>query len=118
MSLASVFSKIMGSIIRNAIVSHMMKDDIIFDAQHGFVPRRSCLSQLLICMEDWTSMLEKREAFDVIYTDFSKAFDSVPHQRLLIKLRGIGISGYIVNWIKPFITGRTQCVSVEGEMSN
>ena len=52
------------------------------------------------------------------YTDFSKAFDSVPHQRLLIKLRTSGISGYIVNWIKSFITGITQCVSVEGEMSN
>ena len=108
----------MESIIRDAIVSHMMKHDIISDAQHGFVPGRSCLSQLLLCMVDWTSMLDKREAFDVIYTDFPKAFDSVPHQGLLIKLRNIGISGYILNWIKSFITGRSQCVSVEGEMPN
>ena len=73
-SLTSVISKIMESIIWDAIVSHMMKHDIISDAQHGFVPGRNCLSQLLICREDWTSMLEKRKAFDVIYIDFSKAF--------------------------------------------
>ena len=117
-SLTSVISKIMESIIRDAIVSHMMKHDIISDAQHGFVPGRNCLSQLLICREDWTSMLEKRKAFDVIYTDFSKAFDSVPHQRLHMKLHNIGIRGYILKWIKSFLTGRIQCVSVEGEISN
>ena len=103
----SVFSKIMESIIRDAIVPHMMKHDIIFNVQHLFVPVYSCLSQLVVCMEDWTSMLDKREAFH-----------SVSHQRLLIKLRNIGISGYILNWIKSFITGRTQCVGVEVEMSN
>ena len=117
-SLTSVISKIMESIIRDAIVSHMMKHDVISDAQHGFVPGRNCLSQLLICMEDWTSMLEKRKAFDVIYTDFSKAFDSVPHQRLHMKSHNIGISGYILKWIKSFLTGRIQCVNVEGEISN
>ena len=52
----------------------MMKHDIS-DA-HGFVPGHNCLSELLMCMEDWTSMLEKRREFDVIYTDFPKAFDS------------------------------------------
>ena len=108
----------MESIIRDAIVSHMMKHDIISEAQHGFVPGRNCLSHLLICMEDWTSMLEKRKAFDVIYTDFSKAFDSVPHQRLHMKLHNIGIRGYILKWIKSFLTGRIQWVSVEGEISN
>ena len=116
-SLTSVISKIMESIIRDAIISHMTDHDLISDAQHGFVPGRNCLTQLLICMEDWTSMLEKREVFDLIYTDFSKAFDSVPHQRLYIKLHNIGIGGHILKWIKSLLTGRTQCVSVEGEIS-
>ena len=57
-------------------------------------------------MEDWTLMLERKEAFDVIYTDFSKAFDSVPHQRLQIKLYNIGICGYVLKWIKSLLTGR------------
>ena len=117
-SLASVFSRIMEFMISDAIISHMTKHHIISDAPHGFVPGRGCLLQLLIFMEDWTGMLDKMEAFDVIYTDYSKAFDYVPDQSLLIKLRNIGISGYLLNWIKSFITGRTQCVSVEGEMSN
>ena len=116
-SLTSVISKIMESIIRDAIISHMTDNDLISDAQHGFVPGRNCLTQLLICMEDWTNMLEKREVFDLIYTDFSKAFDSVPHQRLYIKLHNIGIRGHILKWIKSLLTGRTQCVSVEGEIS-
>ena len=107
-SLTSVISKLMESIIRDAIVSHMMEHDIISDAQHGFVPGRTCLSHLLMCMEDWTSMLEKREVFDVIYTDFSKAFDSVPHQRLHMKLHNIGTRGYILKWIKSSLTGRIQ----------
>ena len=63
-------------------------------------------------------MLERKEAFNVIYTDFSKAFDSVPHQRLQIKLYNIGIHGYILKWIKSLLTGRTQCVNVEGDFSN
>ena len=89
------WASLLSSIIRDAIVSHMVKLDLISDAQHGFVPGRNCLTQLLICMEDWTLMLERKEAFDVIYTDFSKAFDSVPHQRLQIKLYNIGIRGYV-----------------------
>ena len=69
-------------------------------------------------MEEWTDLLERGEAFDVIYTDFAKAFDSVPHERLIIKLRNIGISGNILNWLRSFLSGRKQCVSVEGKMSN
>ena len=69
-------------------------------------------------MEDWTHMLERKEAFDVIYIDFSKAFDSVPHQRLQIKLYNIGIRGYVLKCIKSLLTGRTQCVNVERDFSN
>ena len=90
-SITSIISKVMESIVRDAILSHMIKDNILSDPQHGFVPGRDCMTQMLLCLEDWTTMLEENEVFDVIYTDFAKAFDSVAHQRLLVKLESIGI---------------------------
>ena len=54
----------------------------------------------------------------MIYTDFSKAFDSVAHARLLVKLENIGITGDILIWIKSFLGGRTQCVNVERVLSD
>ena len=87
----------MESIVRDALVSHLMNNKLIADPQHGFVPGRDCITQLLVCMEEWTNMIENGMCFDVIYTDFSKAFDSVPHERLFIKLESLGIKGDILN---------------------
>ena len=50
------------------------------DAQHGFVPGRDCITQLLICIEEWSEMLERGKTFGVVYTDFAYAFNSVPPQ--------------------------------------
>ena len=72
------------------------------------------MNEIPECMEEWTEMVEKGNAFDVIYTDFSKAFDSVPHERLLAKLRSIGIKGKLLSWIRSFLQDRIQCVSIKG----
>ena len=117
-SITSVVSKIMESIVRDEIVAHMMKHNLLTNDQHGFVPGRDCITQLLLCLEVWTNMIENGVAFDVIYTDFAKAFDSVAHERLLLKLENIGIKGDLLNWIRYFLSGRTQCVSVDRVMSN
>ena len=109
-SITSIISKVMESIVRDRIVEHLMKHSILANDQHGFVPGRDCITQLLLCLEEWTSMVEKAEIFDVIYTDFSKAFDSVAHERLLRKLGNYGIKGNFLKWIRSFLTGRTQCV--------
>ena len=108
----------MEAIIRDRILLHLIENKIIADEQHGFVPGRDCMTQLLLCLEDWTSMIERGEAFDVIYTDFSKAFDSVAHERLLKKLKSIGITGNLLSWIKSFLKNRTQCVKVDGAKSD
>ena len=99
-SMTSVISKIMESIVRDAIVDHLVRNNLLNDDQHGFVPGRDCITQLLLCIEEWTQLVEENLAFDVIYTDFAKAFDSVPHERLFIKLKSLGIQGDILNWIK------------------
>ena len=70
-SITSVVSKLMESIVRDTIMAHMMKNNLITDNQHGFVPGRNCITQLLVCLDDWTSVMESSEEFDVIYTDFS-----------------------------------------------
>ena len=55
---------------------------------------------------------------DVIYLDFQKTFDKVPHQRLFLKLKAQGISNYVINWIEKWLTHRKQRVIVDGEISN
>ena len=92
------------------IVDHMNEANLFADCQHGFRKHRSCMTQLLQVIEDFSLYLENKEPFDVLYLDFKKAFDSVPHQRLLVKLRGYGICGNLLNWISDFLTNRTQRV--------
>ena len=82
-SLTSVLCKIFESIIRESVIEHMVRNGLIAEEQHGFVPNRNCMTNLLTAVEDWSSMIDKGMAFDLIYTDFSKAFDSVPHERIL-----------------------------------
>ena len=96
----------------------MVKNDLFSKYQHGFVPLRDCMTNLLMCMEKWTAILEGEDSVDVIYTDFSKAFDSVPHQRLLRKLESMGFSGNILQWIRSFLSNRSQRVRVEDEFSS
>ena len=117
-SITSIICKLMESIIRDNIVTHMGQNDIISKKQHGFIPNRNCMTNLLTCMEKWTQMLENGEPIDIIYTDFAKAFDRVPHQRLLQKMKALGIIGNTLNWVKSFLSGRRQQVRVENEFSS
>ena len=98
----------MESILRKKILLHPIRNKVLSDCQHGFLPGRHCSTQLLLCLENWSKMIG--EPFDVIYTDFSKAFDSVAHQRLLWKLENLWICRDVLNWVKSFLSGRTPLV--------
>ena len=87
----------MEKIIRDAIVKHMKENDLFSKAQHGFIKGKSCVTQLLEFLEDITQAIDNGEDVDVVYLDFCKAFDKVPHKRLLKKLHGYGIRGKIYN---------------------
>ena len=76
-------------------------------AQHGFVTGRSCSTQLLELMEDLTETLDSNGDVDIIYLDFKKAFDKVPHKHLLKKLKGYDIQGKVHSWIKEFFGEKT-----------
>lgn len=108
----------MESIIRDKIVEHMVQNNLFSDKQHGFVPLRNCITNLLFCIENWSSLIEEGSPIDVIYTDFAKAFDRVPHLRLLQKIKNLGIRGRTLSWIKAFLTNRVQQVKVEDEYSS
>ena len=86
-------------------MKHLEENNLIDYKQHGFRHGRSTLTNLLTYMETLTEAMDCQEPVDVNYLDCRKAFDTVPHARLLIKLRAYGISGKILNWIKK-LSGR------------
>ena len=107
----------MESIIRDNIMTHMTKYNLFCDEQHGFVPGRSCMTQPLVTLDDWTELLDQGLPVDAIYLDFKKAFDTVPHERLLLKAESYGIQGDVLQWLRAFLVGRKQRVSVNGQVS-
>ena len=116
-SLTSIVCKLFESIIRDRIVYFLEENQLISSHQHGFRSGHSCTTQLLELMEDFTDFYEMEIPFDCIYLDFAKAFDRVPHQRVLTKLYNIGIRGHLLNWIKDFLYGREQRVVVNNTFS-
>ena len=86
--------------------------------KHRFRASRSCESQLLITINDIAKSMNAGEQMDAILLDFSKAFDKVPHQRLILKLRHYVIRGNLLDWIEDFLSERTQRVLVEGQHSS
>ena len=96
-SLTSVIGKTLESLIRDKLVQHMMNQQLMSDCQHGFTPNRSCMTQLLCAIEEITSILDSGNPIDIVYLDFCKAFDSVPHERLLKKLSAYGIGENLIH---------------------
>merc|ERR1711888_508941 len=117
-ALTSHIVKIFEKVLRNHIVAHLEENGLLNPGQHGFRTGRSCLSQLLAHFETITQILEDGDNVDVIYLDFSKAFDKVDFLVTLRKIKHLGISGNIGKWIYSFLTGRTQCVIVNGMRSD
>ena len=116
-SLTSVPGKLMERIMRDAVLQYMNNNNLFSSAQHGFIKGKSCTSQLLEFLEDVSQALDEGEDAVVIYLDFKKAFDKVPHRRLLVKLQGYGIQGKVLDWIQEFLTERKQRVVINGSES-
>ena len=100
------------------MVEFLVKHKLINTSQHGFLKARSCLTNLLCFFEEITKWVDDGSPVDVVYLDFQKAFDKVPHQRLLLKLKAHGIGNDVINWIEKWPTHRKQRVIVDGDISN
>ena len=116
--MTSVPCKIMERIIRDKIVDHLETNNLLSRHQHGFRSNRSCLTQLLEYFTEIHDIIDSGNPVDAIYLDCKKAFDTVPHKRLIKKLESYGIVGKVLNWIKSFLNGRSQKVIVKGVSSD
>jgi hypothetical protein len=117
-SLTSIIGKLLETIITNYIVDFLETNELIVNSQHGFRRNRSCVTNLLDFFNYMFEKYDENKSIDIIYLDFKKAFDKVPHQRLLLKLYAIGIRGKVYNWILNWLTNRQQRVVLHGICSD
>ena len=116
-TLTSVCCKVLEHIIHSHVITHLDNNNLLSPYQHGFRKSRSCESQLIITLQDLANSVNTNKRVDAVLLDFAKAFDRVPHQRLLQKLEWYGIKGAVHNWVKDFLHLRTQKVIVNGHSS-
>ena len=96
--------------LTNWWASCLILNQLFTSHQHGFLSNHSTATNLLEFTHDWVLSLQSHIYIDIIYIDFSRAFDSTVFSKLLHKLRIYSIDGKLHNWIRNFIAGRQQCV--------
>ena len=116
-SLTCIASKVLEHIIHSHIMKYFERCNILSDVQHGFRAKRSTVSQLICAIHEMSSAINKDTSIHAVILDFEKAFDKVPHQRLLKKLQSYGIEGSLLKWLQSFLIGRCQSVVCEGEIA-
>lgn len=109
-SLTCILCKVYEKLLRKHILQHVSEQ--VSSSQHGFVQGKSCLSNLLETVEAVANYLDSGRDADIVYLDFCKAFDSVPHSRLLVKLQSFGITGNTLAIIKDFLSNRWMTIKV------
>ena len=117
-SLTSITCKLLEHIIHSNIMQHFDQHRILCDNQHGFRKKRSCETQLLSTVQEIASSTAKGQQVDIILLDFAKAFDKVPHTRLLHKLDHYGVRDNVKRWIESFLSQREQQVILDGVRSD
>ena len=114
MSLTSVICKLLERLIKD----HMM-DFLVIKSISTWIPKaRSCLTNMLCFLKKICKWIEERSPVDIIYLDFQKALDKVPHQRLLLKLKSHGIGEGTIDWMEQWLTDRRHRIVVDGEVSH
>ena len=117
-SLTCIASKVLEHIIHSHIMKHLEQYSILTDVQHGFRAKRSTVTQLILTIHDMAKTIQDNKSVHAAVLDFSKAFDKVPHKRLIIKLQYYGIRGPLLNWFESFLTNRSQTVVCDGKHSD
>ena len=117
-SLTSIVCKIMEGLVKDNIMAHLTKHKLITKNQHGFVKNKNCTTNLLESMDFITHLISQGIPVDIFYADFAKAFDKVPHKKLIAKLKSYGINDETVQWIQAFLADRVQRVVLGNTSSN
>ncbi len=115
-SLTCILCKVFEKVVRNHVMEHFLP--FVSDSQHGFLKGKSCLSNLFECFDKIDEILDDGGDVDILYLDFQKAFDTVPHKHLIHKLKKYGITGKTLDIITDFLSGRTFRVKVGDTMSD
>lgn len=116
-SLLCILSKVLESIITPQIVKHIKNNNLACRQQHGFTKGKSTTTNLLEALNIWSEAMMHDIPIDILFLDYAKAFDSVPHKRLLKQVQSFGINGQALEWINSFLTNRRQQVRANGELS-
>ena len=121
-SFTPVVCKQLGHVIVGYSRQDWDKNDWIYEKQHGFRPEYSCESQVITVCQDIADCLDEAVGIDAIIIDFSKVFDLVPHNRLLMKLEASGVDLRIVKWVKgipsrSYTKGQIRRVTIQGSQS-
>jgi len=117
-SQTSIFCKLLERVVVADVTAYLLRKGLINKHQHGFVNGRSTTTNLLESLSDWTFAIDNKATQTVIYVDFSKAFDSVSHPKLITKLTGYGIYGELLQLIINFLSDRVQKTRVGNCMSS
>ena len=117
-SLTSIVCKILEKIIREKMFHHLVTNKLISDSQHGFIKGKSCLTNLIEFFENIINWNDENNPIDCIYLDISRAFDTVAHRKLIMKLKKYGFGEKLITWIKNWLLNRKQRVILNGEKSN
>jgi len=104
----SQICKLIESIIRDSVVNYLEENALILGSRHNFRHGRSSMTNLLTFLDTVTSMIDSGNNVDVIFMDFAKAFDRVPHVLQGCKLESHGITGKLHEWIMNWLSGRNQ----------
>ncbi len=117
-SITCVCSKILESHVKDSLLSYLYRNNLINPSQHGFLKRHSSSTNLLESLNDWSLAIDSSKRVGVAYIDFSRAFDSVCHSKLLHKLSWLGVGGSLLAWISSFLSNRAQRTKVGGSRSS
>ena len=103
----------MEAINKDQLMLYLLSKGLISKQQHAFIAKHSTVTNLLECTHDWAVAMHDRLSVDTIYVDFSRAFDSLVHSKLIFKLSGSGISDSLLQWIGAFLSCRFRSVIID-----
>ncbi|CAM4373646.1 unnamed protein product [Caretta caretta] len=108
----------MGQVLKESILKHFDERKVIRNSQHGFTREKSCLTNLIAFYDEITDSVDEGKAVDMLFLDFSKAFDTVSHSILVSKLKKYGLDEWTIRWVQSWLDCRAQRVVINGSMSS